>query len=61
MPKYTRTIDQTVELPDLGLTVNFGDVVDLPDDFFSDSDQALAIGFTLVPDQSKGVDHADSK
>jgi len=46
MPKYTRTIDQQVELPDLGLTVNFGDVVELPQDFFADSDQAIASGFT---------------
>ena len=74
MPKYTRTIDATVELPDLGLTVNFGDVVDLPEDFFVDSDQAVASGFTLVTTKStpavvalatpatpEGVDNANSK
>ena len=49
MPKYTRTIDQQVELPDLGLTVNFGDVVELPADFFTDSDHAVASGFTPTP------------
>ena len=48
MPKFTRTLESVVELPDLGLVVNFGDVVDLPTDFFTDSDQALAAGFTLT-------------
>ena len=75
MPKYTRTIDQQVELPDLGLTVNFGDVVELPADFFTDSDHAVASGFTptpsakstsavttpLAPALSEGVDNANSK
>ncbi len=75
MSKYTRTIDSTVELPDLGLTVHFGDVVDLPADFFTDSDHATASGFTPVPSTktttatavpaapalSEGVDHADPK
>ena len=74
MPKYTRTIDSTVELPDLSLTVNFGDVVDLPKDFFTDSDHSIACGFTLTPSTkssavtaplapalSEGVDNANSK
>ena len=74
MPKYTRTIDQQVELPDLGKTVNFGDVVELPADFFTDSDHAVACGFTLTsstkssavttplaPALSEGVDNANSK
>ena len=48
MPKYTRTVDSTVELPDLGKSVSFGEVVELPKDFFVDADHALASGFTPV-------------
>ena len=48
MPKYSRTVDSTVELPDLGLVVHFGDVVEIPADFFTDADHALASGFTPV-------------
>jgi len=48
MPKYTRSVDSTVELPDLGIVANFGDVVELPKDFFVDADHALASGFTPV-------------
>ena len=48
MPKYTRTVNSTVELPDVGVVANFGDVVDLPKDFFVDTDHALACGFTPV-------------
>lgn len=75
MPKYTRTEDSTVQLPDLGLTVNFGDVVELPADFFTSDEQALAAGFTpttatksksadaapATPAQVEGDAHADSK
>lgn len=73
MAKYTRTIDSTITLPDLGLTVKFGDVVDLPADFFVDEDQAVASGFapassvksssasTPSDAASQGVDNASIK
>ena len=55
MPAYKRTAADTVELPDLGLTVAPGDVVDLPDGMYEDYADA---GFAPVDPTKKSTPDA---
>jgi hypothetical protein len=48
MPEYTRTIDATVVLPDIGLVVEPGTTVTIPDGFWADEQQAVDSGFSPV-------------
>ena len=61
MPTYKRIFASAVYLPDVNKTVDFGEVVDLPEGFFLDDVQAQNSGFalatepaTVVPDRERG-------
>ena len=58
---FKRTAEHTIELPDLGLVVAFGDVVDIPDAFFANAAQAAALGFTPVKSKPAAAPAADTQ
>ena len=57
MPAYTRTAADTVELPDLGLTVAHGDTVELPEGMYDDY---AAAGFEPAASAPKNVPTPDA-
>ncbi len=57
MPDYVYRGPEIV-LPDIPLVVSDGDTVTLPDGFYTDDEQAAAVGF--VPAKSKSVKNTDA-
>ena len=48
MPTYRRTVDSVAVLPDIPAELSLGDEIELPEGFWSDSDQMTGAGFELA-------------